>query len=105
MSTTAAASGKGLGSAMLRQRAQLATAGVSKVKASSSPDVRAVSTAGPRSREPDLPSKLRLLDVYLGGAEGAGRPFHAATGAPDSVKPNLPLASGLMLISEFLIPS
>lgn len=71
MSATAAASGKGLVSGMMRQRVP------SKEKAPPSSDL---SPAHARHDGPVFSGKLHLLDVYMGGTEGTGRPFHTLTG-------------------------
>ena len=77
MSATAAASGKGVVGGTMRQRVPFVAGGGSKEKAPPSSDL---SPAHAPHDGPVFSGKLHLLDVYMGGTEGTGRPFHMLTG-------------------------
>jgi hypothetical protein len=66
---------------MLRQRAPFAAAVLSKDKAPILSDVSARLTTRAHGNDPVISNTSHLLDVYMGNADGAGRPFHTPTGA------------------------
>lgn len=61
----------------MRQRVPFVAGGGSKETAPPSSDL---SPAHARHDGPVFSGKLHLLDVYMGGTEGTGRPFHMLTG-------------------------